>query len=83
MLFRLCYLIGMSIADERGLESPTRKTAALAEGRDPGIEFQPDPRLFPRTFLLVESRRAFSGNESATCRYNVAHIFHRGNTVAV
>jgi len=53
----------MSIAGTVYNKVPLENRRA-AEGRDPRIEFQSNPRLFPRTFLLVESRRAFSETSS-------------------
>jgi len=65
---------------DSGSENRARK------GRDPGESSFGRARgglFLSRTFLLVESRRAFSANEFATCRYNVAHIFHRDAVAAV
>lgn len=79
-----CVLSSLSKCRSRNRTSikvPSRlfwKPSVARKGRDPGIKFQFDP---PRTFLLVESLRAFPRTSPPRVVHNVAHIFHRDVTV--
>lgn len=61
VLLLLYYSIKMSIARERSIKVPTENRRARLKVVILESSFSSEPRLFPHTFLLVESRRAFSG----------------------